>query len=107
MRPAKKITKRPQSAGSPEELVRLLQTLNARLKAGLIDTGTPEFYAVMACAVQLGMHRLSEHLDQGSIDIHGGRFQDFLVALAKLRPSRRAPSTARGFKTESGKRPDR
>ena len=75
--------------GLTDQAIRLLQTLNKRLKAGSIDTSTPEFYAVMSYAVQLGMRRLSEYLDQGTIDIHGNRFQDFLFALAKLKPKRR------------------
>ena len=61
-----------------------METLHRRLKAGLIDTTTPAFYAVMATIVKLQLNRLCDQLDRRHIDIHSGKFQDFLIALAKV-----------------------
>lgn len=68
----------------PDELLRLLQVFDARLKGGLIDTSTSAFYAVMANIVQLQMAMLSEQLDRHRTDIGSDAFQDFITAMGKL-----------------------
>ena len=50
----------------------------------MIDTATPEFYAVMASLVQLWLARLHHQLDRREIDIRASTFQDFLTACARL-----------------------
>lgn len=67
-----------------DELIRSMEMLNKRLKAGLVDTTTPAFYAVMASIIRLQLNRLCDQLDRQRIDIHSGKFQDFLVSLAKI-----------------------
>jgi len=81
----RKSSKTRRREGVPlDELIGRLQVFNARLKAGLVDTKTTVFYDVMSCVIQLQMVRLAKQLDYREIDIHGGKFQDFLRALGKL-----------------------
>jgi hypothetical protein len=69
---------------SIDEILSSMENLHRRLNAGLIDTTSPAFYAVMATIIKLQLNRLSDQLDRQRIDIHTGKFQDFLIALAKV-----------------------